>query len=177
MSSKKKRNKKVRPCEKNKGTDSRVIKRFIMHYFILMAVFVFLKDSEFIQNIIDINGLYSESIVFFTSKALGLMGVSSTYHGSIIQLPSISFDIKFGCNGLEAVMIYAIGVIAFPGDWKNKFMGIAAGLIILQIINLIRIISLAWSGVYYKAIFETMHIYVSPGIMIAISLFIKNFRV
>ena len=172
MSSKKKRNKKIKPDVKKQGTDSRVIRRFILHYLVLMAVFMYLIESEFIQNIIDINGLYSEAIVLFTAKILGIFGVSSTYHGSIIQLPSISFDVRFGCNGLESVMIYAMGVIAFPGAWKKKVLGIAAGLIVLQTANLIRIVFLAWSGVYYKAIFEIMHLYVASGMMVALALLI-----
>lgn len=172
MSSKKKRNKKIKICEKKQGTDSRIIRRFILHYLILVAAFFYLKESDFIQNIIDINGLYSKSIVIFTAKILGILGVSSTYHGSIIEFPSISFDVRFGCNGLVTVMIYTMGVIAFPGVWKKKVLGIAAGLIVLQTANLIRIVFLAWSGVYYKAIFEIMHLYVASGMMIALALLI-----
>ena len=136
----------------------------------LMAAVVCLKDAKHVQNIIDITGLYSESIVVFTSKMLGIMGMASTYHGSIIEFPSISFDVRFGCNGLETVMIFAIGVAAFPGPWEKKVLGIAAGLIVLQSANLIRIVFLAWSGVYYKSIFEIMHLYVASGMMIALAL-------
>lgn len=144
--------------------------RFAITYLIMMGLFFFLIGFKPIQDIIDLNGLYTNGVVIVTSKVLGIMGIPCTYQGSIIQLPSISLDVRFGCNGLEAVMIYSVAVIAFPATWKKKILGIVAGFIIIQVINILRIASLAYSGIHFGRLFEYIHIYVAQGLMIAISL-------
>jgi exosortase H (IPTLxxWG-CTERM-specific) len=146
------------------------IKRFAITYIALMGAFFFLIGFTPLQKIIDLNGLYTNGVVYVTSKVLGIMGIACTYKGSIIQLPSIALDIKFGCNGLEAVMIYSIAVIAFPSSWNNRLSGIISGFIIIQVINVLRIAGLAYSGIHFKNIFEYVHIYIAQGMMVAISL-------
>jgi len=144
--------------------------RFIFSYLVLMGAFLFIMSFEPIKNLVDINGIYTNFIVVICSNLLGIIGIPSTYQGTIIQLPTISFDVLFGCNGLEAVLIYAIAVVSFPARWDHKLIGIVAGFFIIQFINIIRIVALAYSGVYYRSIFEIVHLYVAQGIMIAVSL-------
>lgn len=146
------------------------IRRFILTYFLLMGAFLFLMRFEPILQYIDINNMYSKSIVFITSWILNLLNVKSTCHGTIIGLPGISLDVKFGCNGLEAVMIYVVAILAFPAQWKKKLMGIVVGFILIQIINLIRITALAYAAVHFQTQFETIHTYVAQGFMIAVVL-------
>lgn len=146
------------------------IKRFAITYLVLMGVFFFLIGFTPLQKIVDINGLYTQVIVATTAKVLGIMSIPCTYQGSIIQLPSIALDVKFGCNGLEAVMIYSVAVIAYPASWKKKLIGISAGFIVIQVVNILRIAGLAYAGVHFQSLFEYFHIYVAQGMMIAVSL-------
>jgi exosortase/archaeosortase family protein len=67
-------------------------------------------------------------------------------------------------------MIYSVAVLAFPATWRKKVYGIIAGFLIIQIINIVRIVGLAYAGVYLQNIFHYIHIYVAQGIMIAIAL-------
>lgn len=67
-------------------------------------------------------------------------------------------------------MIYAIAIIAFPAPWKKRLLGIAAGLLIIQVINIFRIVGLAYAAVNHRELFKILHIYVAQGIMIAIAL-------
>lgn len=156
-----------REQQKNRGVS---IKRFAITYVILMGVFFFLIGFTPLQKVIDINGGYTKGVVVVTSRVLDILNIPSSYYGSLIQLPSISLDVKFGCNGLEAVMIYSVAVIAFPAAWRMRIIGIIAGFIVIQVLNIIRIAGLAYSGVYFKRLFELMHIYVAQGIMIAVAL-------
>jgi exosortase/archaeosortase family protein len=78
--------------------------------------------------------------------------------------------VKFGCNGLEAVMIYSVAVIVFPSALRTKMIGIIAGFLIIQLVNVARIAMLAYAGVHYKKLFDIFHIYVAQGLMIAIAL-------
>lgn len=146
------------------------IRRFVVIYIILMVSFFFLIAFKPIQDILDINGLYTDAIVFITAKFLAIFNISVTTYGSILQLPDISLDVKFGCNGLEAVMIYSCAVLAYPASVKLKIIGIIGGFLVIQILNLIRIISLGYTAVNFREAFELIHIYVAQGIMIVIAL-------
>jgi len=150
--------------------DSISILRFALTYVLLMGGFFVLIGLRPIQNIIDLNGLYTKGVVALTSKVLDVIGIQGAYQGSIIRLPSVALDVRCGCNGLEAVMIYYVAVIAFPASWKSKALGILGGFVILQIVNILRIASLAYSAVYFKTLFEYIHIYIAQGLMIAVSL-------
>ena len=146
------------------------ISRFALTYLVLMGAFFLLIGLKPIQDLIDLNGLYSRGVVILTSWILEIFGIPATSHGSVIRLPSVALDVRFGCNGLEAVMIYAVAVIAFPAPWKKKLIGILGGFVALQVINILRIASLAYSAIHFKSLFEYMHIYVAQGLMIAVSL-------
>jgi exosortase/archaeosortase family protein len=123
-----------------------------------------------LQKYFDVNDLYSKFIVVLTHNILVLLQIKSSFAGTVINLPGISLDVLFGCNGLETVMIYSIAVIAFPAAWNRKLVGIAGGFLLIQIINIMRIVGLAYAAVHMKPVFEILHIYVAQGIMIAIAL-------
>jgi exosortase H (IPTLxxWG-CTERM-specific) len=146
------------------------MKRFAVTYLVLMGTFFFLMSFAPVKKIVDLNGLYTRGVVAATAKFLGMMSISCTHQGSLIQLPAISLDVKFGCNGLEAVMIYSVAVVAFPSTWRKKLVGIVVGFVIIQAINFLRIVALAYSGTHFRSLFEYIHLYVAQGMMIAVSL-------
>ncbi len=153
-----------------KKSESLSIIRFIVTYVVLMGAFFLLIGLKPVQDILDINGAYSSAIVFLTATILEIFGITSTYSGSLINLPSISLDIEFGCNGLEAVMIYTVAILTFPATWENRLIGFTAGFLVIQVLNLIRIVALAYAGVYHRDLFDLIHIYVAQGVMIAVAL-------
>lgn len=157
--------------EAAKKSETLSIIRFVVTYVVLMGVFFLLIGLKPVQDVLDINGGYSNAIVIITAKILGIFGVEPiTYHGTLLNLPSISLDVEFGCNGLEAVMIYAVAVLTFPATWKNRLIGFVAGFLVIQVLNLIRIVALAYAGVYHRDLFDLIHIYVAQGVMIAVAL-------
>jgi len=168
--SKKAKEVEIRPDEKQKRKDGISVWRFAVTYLALMGSFFLLIGLKPVQNLIDLNGLYTRGVVILTSKILEVLTIPSTYQGSVIKLPSIALDVRFGCNGLEAVMIYSVAVIAFPASWKDKLMGILGGFLVIQVINILRISSLAYSAIHFKDLFEYIHIYIAQGMMIAVSL-------
>jgi exosortase H (IPTLxxWG-CTERM-specific) len=168
--SKKAKEVEIRPDEKQKRKDGISVWRFAVTYLALMGSFFLLIGLKPVQNVIDLNGLYTKGVVILTSKILEVLTIPSTYQGSVIKLPSTALDVRFGCNGLEAVMIYSVAVIAFPASWKDKLMGILGGFLVIQVINILRISSLAYSAIHFKDLFEYIHIYIAQGMMIAVSL-------
>ncbi|NWF98560.1 MAG: archaeosortase/exosortase family protein [Nitrospirae bacterium] len=162
--------KKVEQDKVNKNQDKKSIIRFVVIYIVFIGAFFLITTLQPIKNIIDLNGIYTKGIVVISSFISNFIGIPAKYSGSIIMLPSISLNVQFGCNGLEAVMIYSIAILAYPASWKNKVLGIIMGFFILQIFNIIRIVFLIYSSMHFKKLFEFIHIYIAQGIMIALSL-------
>ena len=65
-----------------------------------------------------------------------------------------------GCNGLEAMIVLLAAILAFPARWKHKLVGLAAGILAIQLLNFVRIASLFYLGQWSPTAFEWAHLYV-----------------
>ena len=75
--------------------------------------------------------------------------------------------IEAGCNGLEALILLAAAMVAFPAPWPLRAGGIALGGAAVQALNLVRIVSLYYLSRWNTAAFEWAHLYLwQPLIMI-----------
>ncbi len=147
-----------------------VIVKFVITYIALMGLFLLLIGLEPIKKVLDINGLYTSMIVYFSALAIEPFGVVNGVSGSIIRLKGLALDVRFGCNGLEAFLIYTVAILSFPAGVRQKLIGVTAGFLILQVLNVLRIAGLGLSGIYLKDYFHYIHIYVAQGLMIAAAL-------
>jgi exosortase/archaeosortase family protein len=146
------------------------LKRFALVYVIMMGVFLSIFEFTRLQEIINFSGYATRTVAWISAHLLGLMGMQVTYHDSILVLPTMSFRIIFGCTGLKTSMIYTIAVVAFPSPWRMKFIGIAAGVLTIQLLNILRIIAHAYVAVYFRSMFDFTHVYIAQGIMVTIAL-------
>ena len=82
--------------------------------------------------------------------------------GKILQSTTNGFavSIEAGCNGVEATIVLIAAMLAFPAPWKNKIIGLVAGVIAVQGLNIVRIISLFYLGQWNYDVFEWAHLYV-----------------
>lgn len=149
--------------------------RFFITYLILIALLLLLIGLEPVKKVLDINGVHTQMMMFFTAICLKPFGVIQEIKGSIIHLKGISLNVRFGCNGLEAFFIYIAAILSFPASKKKKLWGILLGFIIIQGLNILRIAALCLCAVYSKKYFYYFHIYVAQGIMIAFALVIFLF--
>jgi exosortase H (IPTLxxWG-CTERM-specific) len=81
--------------------------------------------------------------------------------GKILQSTANGFaiSIEAGCNGVEAAIILAAAMLAFPASWKQRLVGILAGLVAIQGLNIVRVISLFYLGQWNLRAFEWAHLY------------------
>ena len=72
-----------------------------------------------------------------------------------------------GCNGVEAMIVLVAAIVAFPAPWRNRAIGMAAGVAAIQVLNLVRIASLFYIGQWRYDVFEWAHLYLwQPLIML-----------
>ena len=88
--------------------------------------------------------------------------------GNIIRDQASGFGVRIerGCNGLEAVIILFSAIFAFPAPFKNKLIGFVAGFFAIQLLNLVRIISLFYLGQWNHTAFEWFHLYLWQALII-----------
>ncbi len=150
-----------------RGGKNIVIVKFIIMYIALMGLFLLLIGLESIKAVLDINGLYTNMIVYLSALALAPFDVVEGVAGSLIRLKGLTLDVRFGCNGLEAFLIFTVAILSFPAGVRQKITGVAAGFLILQVLNVLRIAGLGLSGIHLKEYFHYIHVYVAQGMMIA----------
>jgi exosortase H (IPTLxxWG-CTERM-specific) len=71
-----------------------------------------------------------------------------------------SVSVEAGCNGIEAVIVLLAAMLAFPAPWRHKIAGILIGALTIQVMNLVRVISLFYIGQWSRDAFVWMHLYV-----------------
>lgn len=109
---------------------------------------------------------YTGFVARLSGAVLRLFGEDITVAGCDLRSPRFSVTIYNGCNGLITSLIFISGVLAFPASWRAKAVGAVGGLLAIQLINLVRIVSLFYIGVYLPEYFSQSHIFVWQSIVI-----------
>jgi exosortase H (IPTLxxWG-CTERM-specific) len=136
-----------------------------------LALFVVLLAGSF--TLISVNWVNDHVIEPFTGgiarvsgAALNMLGQHVSMRGTVIQGSHFAVNIRNGCNGVEAMLIFLSAVLAFPAPWRSRLAGLGLGILAIQIINLVRVVSLYLTGVYYPRIFDASHTVIWQSIVI-----------
>jgi exosortase family protein XrtM len=91
-----------------------------------------------------------------------------------IQSPVFAVAIRRGCDAVEPTWLLCAAILAFPGSFRNKLVGMMAGLVILQLLNLVRIVTLYLIGTHFPSFFPSAHLEIWPTlfILMAITIFV-----
>jgi len=109
---------------------------------------------------------YTGFVARLSGAVLGLLGEDITVAGCDVSSPRFAVTIYNGCNGLITSLIFVSGVLAFPASWRAKAVGVVAGLLAIQGINLVRIVSLYYIGVFLPDYFDESHILIWQSLVI-----------
>ncbi len=87
---------------------------------------------------------------------------------NVIRNSTTGFGVRIerGCNGVEAVIILFAAIFAFPAPLKNKLLGFVIGFFAIQLLNLVRIVSLFYLGQWNQVAFEWFHLYLWQALII-----------
>jgi len=127
-----------------------------------LAVFLVLLGGSF--TLISVQWVNDHAIEPFTAgiarvsgAVLDLLGQNVTMQGTIIRNPRFAVNIRNGCNGVEAMLIFLAAVLAFPASWRSRLLGLGLGILAIQVVNLIRVVALFLTGIYFPRLFDTSH--------------------
>src|SRR6478672_1391671 len=105
-------------------------------------------------------------IARMSGAVLNLLGQKVTMQGTVIRSSRFAVNIRNGCNGVEAMLIFLAAVLAFPASWKSRLAGLALGILAIQVVNLVRVVALFLTGIYFPKIFDTSHTVIWQTIVI-----------
>src|SRR5690349_17096092 len=88
-------------------------------------------DKAIIGNTISISQLVLNKLGYTTELAgdrmIGIQGTSGLFIGD-------------SCNGISLFALFSIFIIAFPGNVASKFFFIPAGILVIHLLNVLRVI-------------------------------------
>ncbi|MFY0626283.1 MAG: archaeosortase/exosortase family protein [Reichenbachiella sp.] len=136
-----------------------LIKTFLIKAAIVFVVWQiayhgFIKPNETIDNTL------TEWVTASSVFGLTLLGFDSSSIDNVIYINEIqSVKVANGCNGLELVALFLGFLICFPGNLKSKIVYGIFGSIAIELINILREITLALNYNYFRATFDINHKY------------------
>jgi exosortase/archaeosortase family protein len=109
---------------------------------------------------------YHRFIAAVSGNILSALGEGAVVSGTSIISPKFSAQIAQGCDAIEATGLFMCAILAFPAGLLKKVAGIAAGMVFLAVLNLVRVVSLFLIGIHLPRIVDFMHIEVWQGLFI-----------
>jgi exosortase H (IPTLxxWG-CTERM-specific) len=139
-----------------------------------LVLFVLLLGGSF--TLISLNWVNDHVVEPFTGgiarvsgATLDLLGQDVRMQGTIIRGRRFAVNIRNGCNGVEAMLIFLAAVLAFPAPWRARLLGLGLGVVAIQAVNLVRVVALYLTGAYFPSWFDASHTVVWQTVVILFS--------
>jgi archaeosortase B (VPXXXP-CTERM-specific) len=129
---------------------------FIAEFSILLSVFYILTIQ--FESYVPIFNMQTTSATLV--QILQFFGLKATLNANQVSLQSFVLEVVRQCTGLFEVITLLACVLAFPTSLRNKLLGAAMGLPLIYVANILRLVFLAYLGVYNFPIFEVVHDYI-----------------
>lgn len=82
-----------------------------------------------------------------------------------------AMQIERGCDAVEPSVLFLAAVLASPVAFLRKIPAVIVGTILLMFLNFFRLVTLFLTGLYWKEVFDMMHLNVWQAAFIIMALF------
>lgn len=105
---------------------------------------------------------FTRALVHACAFLIGLFDARVEALGAVLRFTDGrgAVTVLAGCNAVEVCALLCAAILAFPGKLRYGLIGASAGILALQAINLLRIISLLYLSRGSQEVFEFFHNYV-----------------
>jgi exosortase H (IPTLxxWG-CTERM-specific) len=134
--------------------------RFFLLFLALLAVLFGLELTPWAQNYLVLP--WTSALASISTWIVTLFDGNVVAAGKVMRSNANGFavSIEAGCNGVEATLVLLAAMLAFPAPWKHKVVGLVIGILAVQLLNILRVISLFYLGQWNYDVFEWAHLYV-----------------
>ena len=132
---------------------------FVLFVAILGALFV-AELTPWAQDYLVVP--WTNALAAISTSIVTLFDPNVVASGKVIRSVTNGFavSIEAGCNGVEATLVLCAAIFAFPAPWRHRLAGLAIGIVAVQLLNVVRVISLFYIGQWDFTVFEWAHLYV-----------------
>jgi exosortase/archaeosortase family protein len=102
-----------------------------------------------------------------TGALLNALGNATVVRDADILSSGFGISVVTACTGLFVTGLFLAAVAAFPASWRAKLVGAGIGLVALFAVNVVRLASLYYVGVYWRSALEPIHQLVWQSLVIA----------
>ncbi|MEP0775235.1 MAG: exosortase H [Acidobacteriota bacterium] len=140
--------------------------RFMVRYAVVLSLgFLLIALRPVNDRLVD---PYTTFVAHQARVALNLLGESARVDGQVLSSPRFAVQIYNGCNGLEAILVFVAGVLAFPAPWMKRLVGVVLGVLTIQVVNIIRVVSLFYIGIFKPQWFAVSHVFIWQSLIILV---------
>ncbi len=134
--------------------------RFFLLFVVMLAALFGLELTPWAQQYFVLP--WTSALASISTWIVTLFDGSVEASGQVMRSTTNGFavSIEAGCNGVEATLVLLAAILAFPAPWKHKAVGLAIGILAVQALNILRVISLFYLGQWNYDLFEWAHLYV-----------------
>lgn len=134
--------------------------RFFLLFVVLLAVMFGLELTPWAQDWLVLP--WTSALASISTWIVTLFDGNVVATGKVMSSNTNGFavSIEAGCNGVEATLVLLAAMLAFPAPWKHKVVGLVLGILAVQLLNILRVISLFYLGQWNYDVFEWAHLYV-----------------
>ncbi len=141
------------------------MRRFLLTFVILLIVMFGVELLHVVQQ-----GVVLPWTALLAKVCAGLVTTfdgHATAAGKVLWNPASGFGVSIepGCNGVEACIILAAAMLAFPAPWRRRAWGIGLGCLAVQVLNVVRVVSLFYLGQWDMRAFNIAHEYLWQGLI------------
>jgi len=144
-------------------TDRGPVWRFGLKFSALMAVFYLVALTPFCDRLLF---SYLKANAWLANGILHGFGQATWLEETTIRSTRFAITIRRGCDAIEPSWLFCAALISFPASAGWKILGMLAGTLFLQALNLVRITSLYYLGMQYPALFKVAHLEIWPVVFI-----------
>ena len=137
---------------------------FLARFLGLLVVFYFLVAWHPVNDAVIVP--FTAGVARVSAAALNALGEGVTVSGTEIRSARFVVNIENGCNGVETALLFGAAVLAFPASWPRRLLGLLAGFVAIQILNLFRVVTLFWIGLHRPALFNSSHTVIWQSVVV-----------
>ena len=147
-------------------------KKFLLRFALYLVAFYGLVAIQPVNDAVVVP--FTAFLVKISAAILRAIGEDVFTRGTVIQSALFAVDVKNGCNGIEAALLLVAAMLAFPASAKARAAGLGVGLLAVQVVNLVRIVSLFWLGAHRRDVFDLFHaaVWQTLLILLAVGIFL-----
>jgi exosortase H (IPTLxxWG-CTERM-specific) len=136
------------------------MRRFLIVFIALLAIAFGGELTPFAQA--HVVTPWTDAVASASAALMRTFDATIATSGNVIGSSASPFavSIEAGCNGVEATLVLVAAILAFPAPWPHRARGIVVGVAAVQVLNVLRVVSLFYLGRFDRDVFEWAHLYV-----------------